>query len=204
MKSRIVTVLIATMLVYAACRKNDTQDNRLGIDTGKYESILAADYSDALQNHNALKSAYVGITSHPGSNIGLNDTLYYERMFNLCDSLFSEDFFSFSSGMIRNGGFTGAGYGMMGGYNGHMGGSGGMMSSNNSGINYDADDIISYMNSIHNQTLNLIDPDYQVTDSLMYSQLVRCGMLSNYTSGIETVFRNMQELRADHWRLHGN
>ena len=58
MRSTIVLLAIAVSSVFASCQKNDTIDNRTGIDTKKYETSLTTDYSNALEYHNALNSAY--------------------------------------------------------------------------------------------------------------------------------------------------
>lgn len=193
MRSTIVLLTIAVSLVFAGCQKDDTADNRNGIDTKKYETSLTLDYSNALQYHNALNSAYSD--NHLPGNTAQNNTQHYILMFHVSDSLFSEHFYDFCLDIAKylstagNGNGMGNNYSMMGGNGGMMNGFGPLSAS-------DQNEMINYMNEVHNSNLN--HSDYMITDSLMFNQLIRCRVFSDQTDSIEGIYKKMQELRAIH------
>jgi hypothetical protein len=205
--SKILAVAVAIVL-FAACQKDNMMDNTLGVDVKGYETQLKQDYTYALEYHNALgttKSLTDDHSAHHSSsgNSVLTDSAYNSMMFNSNDSLFSEHFYKFCKDMMQNSGMmTGTG-GMMGS-NSNMMGSGGMMNGSTMGGEMDMNKMMGYMDSLHVSMQNMMDPNYQMHDSLLYSQMSMCKMMTSGTEGIEQNYTNMQLLRKSHQNLHRN
>ena len=208
MKKVILTVSVAIVL-FAACQKDSMMDNALGVDVESYETQLKQDYTYALENHDALvNSKSLTIDEHAAhhggtTNTVLSDSAYYKMMFNSNDSLFSEHFYLFCKDMMQNSGMMSSTGGMMGS-NSNMMGTGGMMNGSTMGGEMDMNKMMGYMDSLHVSMQNMMDPNYQMHDSLLYSQMTMCKMMSSGTDGIEQDYSNMQLLRKNHRMLHGN
>ncbi|MFN8254186.1 MAG: hypothetical protein U0W24_00760 [Bacteroidales bacterium] len=208
MKSKLFLMLIVISIAFAACQKDNMMDNALGVDVKSYETQLKQDYTYALEYHNALgtsKSLTDDHAAHHSSNGngGLTDSAYNRMMFHANDSLFAEHFYKFCKDMMQNSGMmTGTG-GMMGS-NSNMMGSGGMMNGSTMGGEMDMNKMMGYMDSLHVSMQNMMNPNFQMHDSLLYSQMSMCKMMTSGTDGIEQNYTNMQQLRKNHQNLHRN
>lgn len=208
MKSKMILLAIFTIAVFTACNKGDMMDNSLGVDTQKYGKQLKTDFSNASYYHNILSASGSSTGTHEshhtetGSTTTI-DTSYNMMMFNSNDSLFSEHFYEFCKDMMQNSGMMGTTSGMMGNNSGMMGGTGGMMNGTTMGGMADMNEMMSYMDSIHNSTQTMMNPDYMRADSLMHNQMTQCKMMTTQTDGIEDIFGNMHMLRGNHKSMHG-
>ncbi len=186
-KNSLISIFIAAILLVVACSKDGIMGDNISVDTKMYETTLNADYTNALQNHNAFNS----------------NPPYYKRMFNVDDSLFSAHFYNFCIDMMKNSGMMSTTGGMMGNNSGMMGGNSGMMNGNVMGSQADIIDMMNYMDSIHVSAKTIMNPDYMKTDSLMYSQMSTCKMMTSQTEGITAIYNNMHSLRKNHRMLNG-
>lgn len=205
--SKILAVIVAIVL-FAACQKDNMMDNLSGVDVKGYETQLNQDYNYALEFHNAIgttKSLTDEHAAHHGSNSnnGLTDSAYNSMMFNTNDSLFAEHFYKFCKDMMQNSGMMSGTGGMMGS-NSNMMGSGSMMNGSTMGSEMDMNKMMGYMDSLHLSMQNMMDPNYQMHDSLLYIQMTMCKMMTSGTDGIEQDYTNMQQLRKNHQNLHRN
>lgn len=107
MKNIQIAVLLIVLFYTTACQKNDMMNEPFNVDTESYETKLNNDYTNALQYHNSLKVADA-------------DSTFYNKMFNACDSLFSEHFYEFCIDMMQNSGMMSTTNGMMGNNSGMM------------------------------------------------------------------------------------
>jgi len=189
MKNTLISIAIAATFIIVACQKNDMLKNNIGIDIKSYANILSIDYSNALLNHNALS------TTSAASTI---DNSNHKMMFNRNDSLFSQHFYEFCIDMMQNSGMMSTSHGMMGNNSGKMGGNGGMMNRDHMGDTVDMNKMMRYMDSLHISTGTMMDPDYMITDSLMYNQMTICNIMSQQTDSIISIYGNMQMLRKNH------
>lgn len=208
MKSKMILMAIFAIAILAACNKNDMMNDSFNVDTQKYEELLSTDYSGAAYFHNALGTANTSTGGHETHHTGTEntttiDTSYNMMMFNSNDSLFSEHFYEFCKDMMQNSGMMGTTSGMMGNNSGMMGGTGGMMNGTTMGGMADMNEMMSYMDSIHNSTQTMMNPDYMRADSLMHNQMTQCKMMTTQTDGIEDIFGNMHMLRGNHKSMHG-
>jgi len=195
MKNTLILIAIAATIIIVACQKNDIINNSFGIDTKNYENKLDIDYSNALLNHNALSTTSAASTT---------DNSYYKMMFNRNDSLFSQHFYEFCMDMMQNSWMMSPSNGMMGHNRGMMGGKGGMMNCDHMGDTVDMNKMMKYMDSLHLSTGTMMNPDYMKTDSVMYSQMTNCNMMSPEADSIVNIYGNMQSLRKNHKTFHGN
>jgi hypothetical protein len=208
MKSKVFLMWIVISIAFAACQKDNMMDNALGVDVKSYETQIKQDYTYALEYHNALgatKSLTDDHSVHHGSNSnnGLTDSAYNSMMFHVNDSLFAEHFYKFCKDMLQNSGMMTSTDGMMGS-NSNMMGSGGMMNGSTMGGEMDMNKMMGYMDSLHLSIQSMMAPNYQMHDSLLYSQMTMCSMMTNQTEGIEQNYTKMQLLRENHKMLHGN
>ena len=209
MKSKMSLLAIITIAVFTACNKSDMMDDSLDVDIQKYGKQLTADYSNASYYHNILSASGSPAGGHESHHTGDGntttiDTIYNMMMFNTNDSLFSEHFYEFCMDMMQNSGMMGTSNGMMGNNSGMMGGSGGMMNGTNMGSMADMNEMMSYMDSLHNSTQTMMNPDYMRTDSLMHNQMTQCKMMVTQTDSIENTFKMMQSLRLTHRMVHND
>lgn len=207
MKSKMILIAITVIAVLASCNKGDMMDNSLGVDIQKYGKQLKTDYSNASYYHNMLNATNSSTGTHESHHSGTKSTKtidisYNMMMFNTNDSLFSEHFYDFCMDMMQNSGMMGTSNGMMGNNSGMMGGSGAMMNGTSMGSMVDMNEMMSYMDSLHNSTQTMMNPDYMRTDSLMHNQMTQCKMMVTQTDSIEDVFGKMQILRFNHRTLH--
>jgi predicted small secreted protein len=212
MKNTVISIVIVSAIILAACQKSNMM-NSLGVDTKKYEKELSQDYSNAEQFHNVLVtkniSTNVSASDHVARHSGnvtaiLFDSDYYKMMFNRNDSLFSEHFFEFCKDMMQNSGMMSSTNGMMGNNGGMMGSNGGMMNGNTMGSKADKTKMMNYMDSLHLSTQTMMNLNFIKTDSLMHNQMTMCKMMTTQTDSIEYTLNKMQLLRKNHKILHNN
>jgi len=198
MKNIIISMAIAVTLIVTACQKNDKVNSTFGVDTQSYETKLNSDYTNAVQYQNSLNTAGA-------------DTVYFNMMFNSCDSLFSEHFYAFCVDMMQNSGMMsstdgmmGSNSGMMGGNNGMMGDNSGMMNGTTMGSMTDMNTMMNFMDSVHHSAQTMPHADYMNADSLMHDQMTMCKMMTTETDSIEITYGNMHTVRTNHKKMHGN
>lgn len=198
MKNIQIAVLLIVLFYTTACQKNDMMNEPFNVDTESYETKLNNDYTNALQYHNSLKVADA-------------DSTFYNKMFNACDSLFSEHFYEFCIDMMQNSGMMSTTNGMMGNNSGMMdgngrmmGGNGGMMNGTIMGIMEDMTNMMNFMDSLHHSAQTMPHADYMNTDSLIHNQMSRCNMMTSETDSIEIIYGNMHTVRKNHKKMHGN
>jgi hypothetical protein len=198
MKNILISMVLVVIMLVTACQKNESINSNFNVDTKSYETKLSNDYTNALQYHNSL-------------NVADADTAYFYKMFNTCDSLFSEHFYEFCIDMMQNSGMMSTSNGMMGnnssmmnGTGGMMGGSGGMMNGNTMGSMADMNKMMNFMDSLHHSSKTMMNPDYMNTDSLMHNQMIQCNMMTSETDSIDILYGDMHTVRMNHQKMHGN
>lgn len=200
--------MIFAAMIFISCQKDNMMDKSLGIDIKKYENQLSIDYSNALLNHNSLNVTGVTPGEHVAHHSGTAtastyDTIYFKKMFNWNDSLFSAHFYEFCLDMMQNSGMVGSSNNMMGNISSMMGGTGDMMNGGTMGGTIDMNEMMSYMDNLNNSDKTMMNPDYMKTDSLMFNQMNLCKMMISQTDTIKSIYGNMQALRKNHKTLHG-
>jgi hypothetical protein len=180
----IVFCLIAVIVAVTSCNKDKIAE----VSIAKYEYLLKTDFTNARLNHDALSG------SSGTSLSGYYDPSYLKSMFNKNDSLFSEHFYEFCIDMMDNS--------TMMGENGRMGGHGTMMNGSMMSNIMNMGKMMNYIDSLHFSTHAMMHKDHMKTDSLIYSTMSQCMMLTPGTESISTIFKEMQDLRKHHNASH--
>lgn len=188
MKNLVIVSLVAVLILgVTACQNEDSADS-MGVDVQKYENLLAKDYANAQQN---AYSAKIQNTTSENNKTTLTSSLLKNSLFHQHDSLFSKHFYDFAAEMMQH-------KGMINGVSGMMGTNGGMMGGFNMGSTEDMNQMIQYMDSLHNATKSMLLPNYSKHDSLMYIQMKNRHMMISPTLGIENTYIKMQQLRKSY------
>lgn len=209
MRNLIICLALVSVKLFSACQKDGMMSNTLGVDVKGYEILLKQAYTKAYEYHAAFGlSNNATNDEHAAHHGGTTNTVpvdsdYNKMMFNMNDSLFSEHFYKFCIDMIQNFGMMGNQIQMMGN-NSNMMGTGDMMNGSTMGSQMDMGKMMEYMDSLHSNTKNKLEPNYKRHDSLLFNQMKMCNMMINETIGIEQNFQDMQQLRKEHEMLHRN